>query len=138
MPTRRQPRGPVTTLREMHAVLAQLMRKRMGRRYDARRSYRMCELWSMDAPPDVLECTPMMDRLDNQIGFAFSEDVMWQAYDMESIADSALYLYNVMRSELDAKGVTAKKQLKKKVSYRPSRTPDCLHRRAAMAFFVSG
>lgn len=96
-------RGPVSTLQEMQSRLHYLMRKRMGRRYNPRMSYRMCDLWNTDNPPDTLECTSMANRLDALVGFALSEEELMYAYDLEELSDSALYLYNVMQQELTAK-----------------------------------
>lgn len=112
-------RGPVSTLQEMEEALRYLMRKRMGRKYDSRRAYRMCELWSMDRPPDTLEYTPMTARIDALVGFALTEQHIFHAYDMEHLSESALYLYNIMRQELDAKMALANKkpvQLNKRAS----------------------
>ena len=116
MPRRPPARDPVTTLQEMETALHQLLRKRMGRRYEARRSrnYRMCELWSMDSPPNELEYTPMANRLDRLVGFALTEVELWKAYDMDLICDSALYLFNVMRAEQDGQKVIEKKKSKRK------------------------
>jgi hypothetical protein len=58
MNNRRSAQGPITGLQEMVAALRQLLRKRLGHRHDARRSYRMRELWSTDSPPNDLEYTP--------------------------------------------------------------------------------
>lgn len=97
----------------MEAALHDLMRKRMGRRYNARQSYGMCELWNMDRPPDTLENTPMASKIDALVGFALSEEEIFKAYDMLEISESALYLYNIMKQELDAKAELDKKKLTK-------------------------
>jgi hypothetical protein len=58
----------------------------------------MCELWRTDQPPDLLEYTTMGNLLDDVVGFHLSEEELMEAYDMESMDESALYLFNLMRT----------------------------------------
>ena len=74
----------------------------------------MCELWSMDNPPDVLEDTAMASRLDRLMGFALTEAELGKAYDMDLLCDSALYLFNVMRAEQNEGKVVGKAKSKPK------------------------
>ncbi len=82
---------------ELHTALRELFRKRLKTRFNTRASYRLCELWSMDRPPDTLEETSMANRLDAIVGFHLSEEELMIAYDLDDLQASALYLYNLAK-----------------------------------------
>lgn len=88
---------PIKTVNDMRAALIELFRKRYKDRFNPRSDYRLCELWSMDSPPDTLEETGMANRLDDIIGFHLSEEELLIAYDLIDLQTSAIYLFNLMK-----------------------------------------
>lgn len=88
-------KAPIKSATDLHTALQELFRKRLKTRFNTRASYRLCELWSMDRPPDTLEETSMANRLDAIVGFHLSEKELMIAYDLDDLQASAIYLYNL-------------------------------------------
>lgn len=85
----------IRSVTDLRTALMELFRKRLKHRYSTRATYRLCELWSMDHPPDTLEETGMANRLDAIVGFHLTEEELMIAYDLDDLQASALYLYNL-------------------------------------------
>lgn len=58
----------------------------------------MCTLWSTSNPPDVLECTPPFDEIEEVFNYGFSEDEAVEFYDM-NIIDAANYIFSVLQKD---------------------------------------
>jgi hypothetical protein len=97
MPLRHTHR-PVISLEEMNDALVDLIHRGMWR-WDDRTSYRLCDLWSMQEPPERLEKTAMADELDHIVGFHLSEEELRKAYKHKDTTVSAFYLFNLMLHE---------------------------------------
>lgn len=89
---------PVISLAEMNDALVDLIRHTMWR-WDDRTSYRLCELWSTQGPPERLENTAMADELDHIVGFHLSEEELRKAYKLKDTTVSSFYLFNLMLHE---------------------------------------
>ena len=90
---------PITTITHMRDTLRELLRKRLGYHFKPGRDYFLCQLWSMDNPPDILEYTGMADRLDQIMGFHLSEEELMTAYD-GPLSVSSLYLFNLYKKAM--------------------------------------
>lgn len=86
---------PVISLAEMNDALVDLIHRSMWR-WDDRTSYKLCELWSVQEPPERLEKTAKADELDHIVGFHLSEEELRKAYKLMDTTVSAFYLYNLM------------------------------------------
>ena len=94
------------TVEDMHAALLVLMRSREKSRFDARRTYSVCELWRTDNPPDTFEYSGMADRLDRLVGFHLTDVQIMEFYDC-SLAAAAVYLFNIREQDQSAKPTKA-------------------------------
>jgi hypothetical protein len=99
MATMRREKNRLTNVTDLRTALMELFRKRLKSRFSARAAYRLCELWSMDRPPDTLEETGMANRLDDLVGFHLSEEELIIAYDLDDLQASAIYLYNLAKKQ---------------------------------------
>lgn len=97
--TMKRTKTRLTNVTDLRTALLQLFRKRLKDRFSTRASYRLCELWSMDRPPDTLEETGMANRLDALVGFHLSEEELMIAYDLDDLQASAIYLYNLAKNQ---------------------------------------
>lgn len=95
----RSAKARIKSVADLRTALQEIFRKRLKERFSTRANYRLCELWSMDRPPDTLEETGMANRLDAIVGFHLSEEELMIAYDSEDLQASAIYLYNIAKNQ---------------------------------------
>jgi hypothetical protein len=86
---------PVISLAEMNDALVDLIHRSMWR-WDDRTSYKLCELWRSQPPPERLEKTDMANELDHIVGFHLSEEELRKANGFRDTTLSAFYLFNLM------------------------------------------
>jgi len=57
---------------------------------------RMCTMWSVDDPPDILEGTEPLEKICDLLEIEINEDEAFDLYDIP-IKEAAEYLYNLQK-----------------------------------------